>query len=118
MEPGAVRQDRLYIVVRADLPAGSQMAQAIHAAFLFSQEHPDLTGLWHRDSQYLVVLAAPSEQALHDLSFKALHRGIPHSVWSEPDMGNELTALAFAPGNQARRLCANLPLAMREASLV
>jgi peptidyl-tRNA hydrolase len=94
------------------------MAQAIHAAFLISQDHADLVARWHEQSQYLVVLAAPSEQALDELSRRALHRGVPHSVWTEPDLGDEVTALAFAPGSAARRLCANLPLALRPGSAV
>lgn len=118
MEPGAIRPDRLYIVVRADLPAGLQVAQAIHAAFQFSQQHPDLVRPWHQDSQYLVVLAAPSEHALRALSAKAMQRGLPHSTWTEPDLGDEATAIAFAPGEAARRLCSSLPLAMREAAPV
>lgn len=34
---------------------------------------------------------------------------------NEPDLGDEYTAIALQPGEQARELCASLPLALRNA---
>lgn len=90
-----------------------QVAQAAHAAFTFAHDHPELTRAWHEQSQYLVIVAVPDQDALRALADKADTRGIPTTVWTEPDLDDAVTAVAFAPGQAARRLCANLPLAGR-----
>lgn len=104
-------------MVRKDLSAGDQAAQAAHAAFYFGQEHPSVCAAWHRDSQYLVLLAASDEEALRTLLQRATDQAIPVSEYYEPDLENSLTAIALAPSAETRRLCANLPLALREVSL-
>jgi peptidyl-tRNA hydrolase len=109
---------RLYIAVRADLAPGLAAAQAVHAAFLFAQQHPELVGPWQRDSQYLVIVSVPDEIALIGLASRALEQGIEVSSWHEPDMADETTAVALQPGHVARRLCANLPLHGRELTPV
>ena len=101
---------RLYIAVRGDLAPGLAAAQAVHAAFLFAQQHPDLVGPWQRDSQYLVIVSVPDETALIGLASRALEAGIDVSTWHEPDLNGATTAVALQPGAAARRLCANLPL--------
>lgn len=103
--------DRLYIAVRNDLTPGLQAAQAVHAAFFFAQKYPEVTQEWLADSQYLVIVAVESSEALWELNHKAYSANIPFSVWSEPDLNDEVTAIAFAPSAASRILCANLPLA-------
>lgn len=39
--PAQGAMEKLYIIVRADLPAGAQVAQSCHAMRLFVHEHPD-----------------------------------------------------------------------------
>lgn len=95
-----------------------QVAQAAHAAFTFAHDHPNLTRAWHEQSQYLVIVAVPDQDALRALAAKADTRGIPTTVWTEPDLNDEVTAVAFAPGQAARRLCANLPLAGRTQAAI
>lgn len=108
---------RMYVAVRADLPTGLQMAQAMHAAFLFARDFPDQVREWMRDSQYLVVLAVRSEDELTALISAAKRQQIDHVLWSEPDMPHPArcegtpTAAAFAPTEASRRLCSGLPLA-------
>jgi hypothetical protein len=68
---------------------------------------------WVVKSNFLVVVAVPDEAALLDLIKEAAGRGITRTAVREPDLGDEVTAAAFAPGLDARRLCANLPLALR-----
>jgi peptidyl-tRNA hydrolase len=108
---------RLYVVVRADLSRGLQIAQSVHAAFHFSAEHPDLVGPWLRDSNFLVVCSVPTEGDLMDLISAAHAKGIERSAVREPDLDDEITAVAFAPGDAARRLCSALPLALREVAM-
>jgi peptidyl-tRNA hydrolase len=109
--------DKLYIAVRADLPAGLQMAQAVHAAFQFAVAHPVATREWHFNSNYLVIVAVPDEATLNDLAVKALALGIGASPVVEPDMDSQMTAIAFTPGDAARRLLSQYPLALREAAM-
>lgn len=105
---------RLYIAVRADLPPGLQAAQAAHAAFQFFHEHPVIAGRWFVTSNYLIIVAVPDELALIDLAARA---GVI-SVVREPDVGDQITALALAPTDATRRLCSSLPLALRERAMV
>lgn len=110
------QQNRLYIVVRSDIPLGLQMAQAVHAAFLFTQKHPQLVGEWEKNSQYLIIVQVPTGDHLTALSLKARNLDILHEKWQEPDLGNATTSIAFAPSSAARKLCGSLPLAGRKLS--
>lgn len=101
----------MYIVVRSDLSPGLQAAQAVHAGFFFAQTYPEITREWLSDSQYLVIVAADSSEEILALNAKASSKNIPTSLWSEPDLNGEVTAVALAPGSMSRILCANLPLA-------
>lgn len=56
----------------------------------------------------------PDETALWAFAEAAFKRNIPRRLFTEPDLDNELTAVALAPGVAAQKLCANLPAAMRE----
>lgn len=100
---------KLYVIVRADLPAGAQLAQSVHAAIAFAIEHRERTRGWHADSNNLVVLAVPDEVALSALSASAAE--LDHVEFREPDFGGELTAIALGAG--AERLVSSLPLALR-----
>lgn len=108
---------KLYIVVRADLPIGLQAAQAAHAAFEFSARHRAVTLDWLGESNYLVIVAVPDEKALTDLHGRAVARGIVNHVVREPDLDDQMTALTLSPSDEARRLCANFPLALREPAM-
>lgn len=111
------QMDRLYVVTRADLDVGFATAQCVHAAFQFARDRWEETAPWMRDSQWLVVLDTPDEIALRELCLRASMRRLGFTPWYEPDRGGELTAVAFAPGPVARRLCSNLPLHGRELAV-
>jgi peptidyl-tRNA hydrolase len=72
---------------------------------------------WRITSNNLVVVAVPNEDALLDLITTASRQGIRRVAVREPDLDNEATAVALEPGEQAARLCANLPLALRDMSM-
>lgn len=99
--------------MRDDIPPGLQIAQAVHAAFAFQHDHPQITADWLKVSNYLVIVSVPDEGALLDLITAASHRGVLRTAVREPDLENGVTAVALAPGTLAGRLCANLPLALR-----
>ncbi len=90
------------------------MAQSVHAAFSFADEHPEIAHEWHRDSQFLVVVNVPDETALLALAQTALGLGVAVSLWHEPDVDGEVTAIALAPVATSKTLCSSLPLAGRE----
>lgn len=96
----------LYVVVRADLPIGVQMAQIGHAAFEFARSFHGLVG------PNIYVLAARDEPSLALLVSKAAYAGLSLVSVNEPDLGGALTAAAF-PGDAAR-LLRRLPLAGRQ----
>ena len=112
---------RLYIAVCSDnetISVGLQSAQAVHAGFSFAQKHPEITNDWLTDSQYLVIVSVPTSFHILELADKAEQLGIDHVVWREPDLGNQPTAIALAPVDASRTLCANLPLAGKTRKLV
>jgi hypothetical protein len=67
-----------------------------------------------QDSQYLVIVSVSDVEDLWDMRLLANENKIASSIWREPDMANEATALVLAPGAVARRLCARLPLFGRD----
>lgn len=60
------------------------------------------------------MLAVKDEQSLDLLRTVLERNGCEVSAVREPDLNNELTALAIGPSVEARRLTANLPLAFKE----
>lgn len=103
--------DKLYVVVRGDMSIGYQMVQSAHAVAKFTIENPEISREWHEVSQYMAVLSVPNETTLLKFMGKAMERGITVSAFVEPDLNDEVTAVAFAPGNHSRKLLANLRLA-------
>jgi hypothetical protein len=95
------------------LSPGQQLAQAVHAAFEFSVDHPTLTEVWRRHSNYLVVVAVPDEAALLSLANRAYSAELRHTVVREPDYGNTVTAVVLDPGTAASKLCSSYPLALK-----
>lgn len=103
--------DKVYVLVRGDLPMGSQLAQAIHAQDEFRSLHPEVHEEWRRTSNTIVVLHLRDEDHLHDLHQKAATRDIPCAVFREPDLEDAATCLVLGPTPYTRRLTARLPLA-------
>ncbi|CAB4197008.1 Peptidyl-tRNA hydrolase, PTH2 [uncultured Caudovirales phage] len=90
------------------------MAQAVHAAFQFCLEHTDTTFSWMNNSNYICLLSANNEHELNMLLEKANLHNIKLSVFREPDIYNQITAIALAPGVKSKKLCNNLKLALRD----
>ncbi len=66
------------------------------------------------NSNYIAVLNVANEYELHNLIEKAISAGIKFSVFREPDIDNQITAITFEPGIKSKKLCANLKLALKE----
>ena len=108
------QSNKLYIIVRSDIPPGLQLAQSCHAAFAFATEHASLTNDWMLNSNYIAILNVANEYELNNLIERAINSGIKFSVFKEPDIGNQITAITFEPGIKSKKLCANLKLALKE----
>lgn len=102
------------MIVRKDLKPGLQMAQSCHVVFNFSQEHPNETRIWMNESNYIAVLNSADEADLLRLIDRARHEGVKCSVFREPDIGDQITAVALEPGSKSKKMCSNYKLALRE----
>ena len=109
LKPG----DKLYVITREDLDPGYQAVQSLHAGIQFAMEHPDIHKEWYEQSNYLGLLSTSDELELNKLIEKANAAGIPCSVFREPDVDNQITAIAIGPGPKSKKLCSNLKLALR-----
>ena len=106
--------EKLYVVVREDLPPGPQAIQAMHAARQFLEKFPRLEQEWFDTSNHLALLSVRDEGALRGLASRASIHRIRHTGFHEPDLGDTLTAVAFEPGRASRRLLRDLELALHE----
>ena len=88
---------KLYVTVRTDLSGSQQAVQAGHALAEYMKTYDD----WHNGT--LVYLGA-SIRTLENLAFKLKDKGIPHAKFHEPDIGDELTALANATPGPFKKL--------------
>jgi hypothetical protein len=88
--------------------------QSIHAAIQFQHEHTECAQNWYIKSNYLGFLSVDDESGLVKLAESALALGIKFSIFREPDIDNQITAIALEPGNKSKKLCSNLSLALKE----
>lgn len=100
-------------MTRQDLAPGYQLVQSVHAAIDFSVEYPDLTKGWNIQSNYLACLSTEDEASLFKLISKLESKGITHKIFREPDIDNQVTAVAIEPGDLSRRVTSNYPLALK-----
>ena len=105
-------------MVRRDLSPAYQAVQSGHALIEFCLEHNDIANSWHKNSNYLAYLSVKDELELLFLIDKAQSRGIIVSIFREPDIDNQVTAIAIEPSTEARRLCRNLPCALKECDVI
>lgn len=89
--------------------------QSIHAAIQFAMEHPSTNKEWFEKSNYLGFLSVSNEEELLSLAEKANSLGIECSIFREPDIDNQATAIAIAPGLKSKKLCSNLKLALKDS---
>lgn len=109
---------KLYMVTRQDLTLGYQIVQTAHATAEFILDHPLIARKWRDESQYMVALSVPSEIELFILMNKASKLNIRFSGFREPDIGNEFTAVVFAPSEHTRKLLSQCSLAGKQTEKV
>lgn len=89
---------------------GYKAVQSTHAAINFTFEHPSRAGPWFKDSNYLVQLEVENENELKKLIRKCEKKQLFYTIFREPDIGNEITAIAIEPSPLTQKLVAHLPL--------
>lgn len=108
----------MIVVGREDLSPAYQSVQTGHALALFCIEHNDIANSWHQNSQFLSYLSVKDESKLLFLIEKAHLRGITISIFREPDINNQITAIAMEPTDKSKRLCSGLPCVLKEFNSV
>ena len=93
------------------------MLQSAHVAIEFQHEHPEIAKEWNTNSKYLVFLSVENEEALKRLLRKIQFNDIKYTIFTEPDIGNQLTAIAIEPTYESWKLTSSLPLALKELSI-
>lgn len=104
----------MYVITREDISAGYQGVQSIHAAIQFAMEYPDTNKEWFDKSNYLGFLSVQNEEELLRLAERAHSLGIECSIFREPDIENQATAIAIAPGINSKKICSHLKLTLKE----
>ncbi len=84
----------------------------MHALRQFTAEHPEVDKAWFEQSNYLGLLSVADEKELYLLMERAQSQGIQISIFREPDIGDQITAIALAPGPRSKKLCSQLKLAL------
>lgn len=107
---------KLIVITRRDLSPGYQAVQSAHAAIEFQHEHPEIAKNWNTHSKYLVFLTVENEKVLYQYLEKIKFYDLNYTIFTEPDIDNQLTAIAIEPGERTQKLTSRLPLALKEFS--
>ena len=83
----------IYVVIRRDLSFAQQAVQAAHAVIEATRQYikPDDT------HPHLVILTVADEERLNRVVYRLQDNSIPFQTFIEPDIGDQLTAIATAP---------------------
>ena len=109
-----INNQKLRVVTRRDLTPSQQAVQSAHALVDFQYQHSVEATEWQTKSNYLAFLTVADEEQLIKLISKAILTGIKHTVFREPDIDNQITAVAFEPSEASRKLTSSCPLLGKE----
>jgi hypothetical protein len=70
--------------------------------------------MWYKQSNYIGFLSVTNEKELYKLIELAKQQDIKISIFREPDIGDQITAITLAPGLKSKKLCSKLKLALSE----
>ena len=105
---------KLVIITRQDLHPGYQAVQSAHAGIDFQHEYPEIAKQWNKQSNYLIILSVENEEQLFLCLEKFNYYNLKTTAFREPDIGDELTAIAVEPSPRTKKLTSKLPLALKE----
>lgn len=86
--------DKLFVIVRSDLPPGSQAVQGMHAMRQFIADYPETEKEWFEVSNHIAFLRVDDEIALLKMADRLSRRGMKVSMFREPDLEDSLTAIS------------------------
>lgn len=75
-------------------------------------DFPKIDSVWYNVSNYLCLLSVRNENDLMFLIQDLKDKNIKFSVFREPDIGDQVTAIAIEPGTKSKRICSKLSLAL------
>lgn len=104
---------KLTVLSRKDLSPGYQAVQSAHAAIDFQYQYPKIAKKWHK-SNYLVLLSVSDEKELTKYISIFKKFNLKHTIFREPDIGNEITAVAVQPSILLKHICKNLELLLKQ----
>jgi hypothetical protein len=89
----------VYIFVRQDISPEYQAVQGMHAAFQLGYDLRDQNRIdWEQSRElYFTVIGVKDEDALIETQIHLRERNIHGIGFREPDLGNQITAIATAP---------------------
>lgn len=93
---------------------GQQLVQSIHALADFAHLHPIPFDRWKKSSNTLVSLAEKSTTSLTELFLRLESKGFVVVPFYEPNLDNQLTALAVYGDQRAQKYLRFLPLALKQ----
>ena len=105
-------QIKLVTVTRGDLSQGYQLVQTGHAIAEFAHKHPQLFTHWTTTTNYLISKAVQDEKHLKRLYEKLKWRGADVVAFTEPDIGDQLTAICFYGTPEMRKITNKFKLAL------
>ena len=86
--------------------------QTAHSVAEFAHKSPNHFQDWMRDSQYLVSLSVDNEEKLQRLFYKLQDNGAEVVAFTEPDIGDQLTAICYYGTPELRKITDKLNLAL------
>lgn len=84
---------KMYILVRQDLDKIYKLVQGGHGLAQFALEQPELFREWN--NQTIVYLDVCNEESFNYHEFMLDKNNIKYSIFREPDLGNQRTAIAY-----------------------
>ena len=90
---------KMYVLVRKDLPNVQKAVQAGHAVAEFLLKFP-YKNQYNWNNGVLVYLVVKDEHELGWWDHKLHKKSIAHMSFREPDLNNEMTALAAVTGSE------------------
>lgn len=89
-----------YVFVRQDLSPEYQLVQAAHATMVLGQKMPSH---YNPKETYFTVIGVPNEWELKEVKRILNENGFPFEEFIEPDIGDEITAVATHPIHWLKR---------------
>jgi len=93
MNTEIIKKERIYTITRKDISIGQKLVQSNHASTQYLIDHsPHTEGKWNNGS--IICLELGNEKSLKRWIKKLEENNIKYSLFREPDMDHEITAIA------------------------